>query len=76
MPKITKIPARARAGRAGERTAQQKQRVAAYCRLSTDTDEQATSYEAQIEHYTTYIQARACRRTCGWASATATSRAK
>ena len=76
MPKITKIPARARAGRAGERAAQQKQRVAAYCRLSTDTDEQATSYEAQIEHYTTYIQARACRRTCGWASATATSRAK
>lgn len=25
-------------------------------RLATDTDEQATSYEAQIEHYTTYIQ--------------------
>lgn len=30
-------------------------RVAAYCRVSTDTDEQATSYEAQIEHYTDYI---------------------
>lgn len=30
-------------------------RVAAYCRVSTDTDEQATSYEAQIEHYRDYI---------------------
>lgn len=32
-----------------------KLRVAAYCRVSTDSDEQATSYEAQIEHYTSYI---------------------
>jgi len=31
---------------------QPKLRVAAYCRVSTDSDEQATSYEAQIEHYT------------------------
>lgn len=29
-------------------------RVAVYCRVSTDSDEQATSYEAQIEHYTEY----------------------
>ena len=29
--------------------------MAAYCRVSTDADEQATSYEAQIEHYTDYI---------------------
>lgn len=29
--------------------------MAAYCRVSTDNDEQATSYETQIEHYTTYI---------------------
>ena len=33
-----------------------KLRVAAYCRVSTDSDEQATSYEAQIEHYTLFIQ--------------------
>ena len=32
-----------------------KLRVAAYCRVSTDSDEQATSYDAQIEHYTAYI---------------------
>ena len=29
--------------------------VTGYCRVSTDSDEQATSYEAQIEHYTEYI---------------------
>jgi DNA invertase Pin-like site-specific DNA recombinase len=33
-----------------------KLRVAAYCRVSTDSDEQATSYDAQIEHYTNFIQ--------------------
>ncbi len=35
---------------------QPKLRVATYCRISTDSDEQATSYEAQIEHYTSYIK--------------------
>lgn len=33
-----------------------KLRVAAYCRVSTDSDEQATSYEAQVAHYTDLIQ--------------------
>lgn len=33
-----------------------KLRVAAYCRVSTDSDEQATSYEAQVEHYTDFIK--------------------
>ncbi len=32
-----------------------KLKVAAYCRVSTDTEEQASSYEAQVEHYTNYI---------------------
>ena len=31
-------------------------RVAAYCRVSTDSEEQETSYEAQVTHYTEYIQ--------------------
>ncbi|WP_445661710.1 recombinase family protein [Bacillus sp. FSL K6-3221] len=35
---------------------QKKLKVAAYCRVSTDSDEQATSYEVQVEHYTSYIQ--------------------
>ena len=32
------------------------QRVAAYCRVSTDMEEQESSYEAQVRHYTEYIQ--------------------
>lgn len=31
-------------------------RVAAYCRVSTDSDEQETSYEAQVNHYTSHIE--------------------
>ena len=31
-------------------------RVAAYARVSTDSDEQYTSYLAQIDYYTKYIQ--------------------
>lgn len=33
-----------------------KRRVAAYARVSTDKDEQFTSYEAQIDYYTQYIK--------------------
>ena len=32
-----------------------KLRVAAYCRVSTDSDEQASSYEVQVEHYANFI---------------------
>ena len=32
-----------------------KKRVAAYARVSTDSEEQQTSYEAQIDYYTKYI---------------------
>lgn len=35
-----------------------KRRVAAYARVSTDRDEQFTSYEAQIDYYTNYIKSR------------------
>lgn len=35
-----------------------KRRVAAYARVSTDEDEQLTSYEAQVGYYTSYIQSR------------------
>ena len=33
-----------------------KRRVAAYARVSTGSDEQFTSYEAQIDYYTRFIQ--------------------
>jgi len=35
-----------------------KRRTAGYARVSTDSDEQFTSYEAQIDYYTKFIQAR------------------
>lgn len=35
-----------------------KRRVAAYARVSTDSDEQQTSYEAQVDYYTKYIKER------------------
>ncbi|MDU6264646.1 MAG: recombinase family protein [Anaerocolumna aminovalerica] len=51
---VTVIPARKHARKSSDEE-KPKLRVAAYCRVSTDSDEQATSYEAQIEHYTAYI---------------------
>ena len=35
-----------------------KRRVAGYARVSTDSDEQFTSYEAQVDYYTQYIKSR------------------
>ena len=35
-----------------------KRRVAGYARVSTDSEEQLTSYEAQVSYYTEYIQKR------------------
>ena len=35
-----------------------KRKVAGYARVSTDTDEQFTSYEAQVDYYTNYIRSR------------------
>ncbi len=36
----------------------EKRKVAAYARVSTDHDEQQTSYEAQVDYYTKYIKER------------------
>lgn len=36
-----------------------KRRVAGYARVSTSSEEQLTSYEAQVDYYTRFIQARA-----------------
>ena len=38
------------------RVAVQTRRVAGYARVSTDSDEQFTSYEAQVDYYTQYIK--------------------
>jgi len=52
---VTLLPARKQSGFAKRDEENPKLRVAAYCRVSTDSDEQETSYEAQITHYTAYI---------------------
>ena len=53
---VTLIPARIRAGnRISKEENKPKLRIAAYCRVSTDSDEQAGSYEVQVQHYTEYI---------------------
>ena len=56
MGNVMVIPARRQVGSTVKQSAQKKLRVAAYCRVSTDSEEQETSYEAQVTHYTEYIQ--------------------
>lgn len=57
MGNVMVIPAKKKIGNTNrKKDTKPKLRVAAYCRVSTDSDEQATSYEAQVEHYTEYIK--------------------
>ena len=53
---ITVIPARRSIGTQKPAAKVQKIRVAAYCRVSTEYEEQESSYEVQVEHYTNYIK--------------------
>ncbi len=52
---ITVIPARANRTNLAENIEVSRKKVAAYCRVSTDNEEQLTSYEAQVNYYTSYI---------------------
>jgi len=52
-PRVIVIPPKPELARA--RTVQRQLRVAAYCRVSTDDEEQLTSYEAQQTYYTDKI---------------------
>lgn len=52
---VTVIPATISRGKKITKEEKPKLKVAAYCRVSTDTTEQETSFTAQVEHYTTYI---------------------
>jgi site-specific DNA recombinase len=56
MANVTFIPAKHKIGNNVSGDEVPKLRVAAYCRVSTDSDEQETSYDAQVSHYTEYIQ--------------------
>lgn len=52
-PKVITIPAKPEVAR--RQAIQRQLRVAAYCRVSTDDEEQLTSYEAQQNYYTDKI---------------------
>lgn len=52
-PKVITIPAKPELAK--QKAVQRQLRVAAYCRVSTDDEEQLTSYEAQQEYYTDKI---------------------
>jgi len=56
MAKVTVIPSKKDINLLSGVVRTKKRRVAAYARVSTDSDEQFTSFEAQIDYYTKYIQ--------------------
>lgn len=55
---VTTIPATLSRFTSAPINSKKKRRVAAYARVSTDNEEQLTSYEAQVDYYTNYIQGR------------------
>ena len=56
---VTVIPPRARALPGMPTLSARPKRAAAYARVSTNSEEQLTSYEALVKHYTEYIKSRA-----------------
>ena len=56
MRKITVIPQTRNVFSAAPISSVARRKVAGYARVSTDSDEQFTSYEAQVEYYTNYIK--------------------
>lgn len=58
MATVTKIPATLSRFTAAPLASSAKRKVAAYARVSTDHEEQQSSYEAQVDYYTHYIQSR------------------
>lgn len=58
MAKVTTIPATFSRFTATPINEKKKRRVAAYARVSTDSEEQLTSYTAQVDYYTNYINGR------------------
>lgn len=58
MRVVQRIPATIRNFKAKPLDTQQKRRVAGYARVSTDHEDQVTSYEAQVDYYTSYIKGR------------------
>ncbi len=59
MSKVMKIPAKLNRATMTPLDTPVKRKVAGYARVSTDSEEQQTSYAAQVSYYTEYIQKRA-----------------
>jgi len=55
---VTTIPASLSRFTSTPISEQRKRRTAGYARVSTDSEEQLTSYEAQVDYYTNYIKSR------------------
>lgn len=58
MGKVITIPATISKYTATPINSVKKRKVAAYARVSTDHEEQLSSYEAQVDYYTNYIKSR------------------
>lgn len=58
MARVTTIPATISRFTAATINEKKKRRTAAYARVSTDSEEQLTSYTAQVDYYTNYIRGR------------------
>ncbi len=56
MANVRVIPALAPIISAQERNSTVRRRVTAYARVSTDSEEQKTSYDAQVDYYTKLIK--------------------
>lgn len=56
MPTVTKIEATVNPITHFPQIQLKKRRVAGYARVSTDSDEQFTSYAAQVDYYTNFIK--------------------
>ena len=56
MARVTVIPSTINPLTQAPLTVEVKRKVCAYARVSTDSDEQYTSYEAQVNYYQKYIQ--------------------
>ena len=56
--RVTAIPATRKQYTAAPLDSVRKRRVAGYARVSTDHEDQVTSYAAQVDYYTNYIKGR------------------
>ena len=58
MKEVEVIKANTMLANRSRRNVPSRLRVAAYCRVSTDSEDQKNSYESQVEHYTSFIHSK------------------